>query len=67
MPPHLFVVGAENSRDPGPAWLRQEAKRGARWLLQPIGEEVVHAAATTGVLVNTSRSNGTESQIKERS
>ena len=26
--PHLLVVGARNSRDPGPVWLRQEAKRG---------------------------------------
>ena len=42
MPPHLLVVGAGNSRDPGPARLRPEAKRGARWLLQPIGEEIVH-------------------------
>ncbi len=38
--PHLLVVGAENSRDPGPARLRQETKRGARWLLHPIGEEI---------------------------
>ncbi len=42
MPPHLLVVGDGNSFDPGPARLRQEAKRGARWLLQPIGEEIVH-------------------------
>jgi hypothetical protein len=42
MPTHLFVVGAGNSRDPGPARLMQEANRGARWLLQPIGEEIVH-------------------------
>ena len=41
-PPHLLVVGDGNSRDPGPARLRQEAKRGARWLMQPIGEEIVH-------------------------
>ncbi len=27
-PPHLLVVGARNSRDFGPVWLRQEAKRG---------------------------------------
>jgi hypothetical protein len=26
--PHLLVVGAGNSRDPGPVWLMQEAKRG---------------------------------------
>jgi hypothetical protein len=30
IPPHLLVVGAENSLDHGPARLRQEAKRGAR-------------------------------------
>ncbi len=30
MPPHLLVVGDENSRELGPARLRQEAKRGAR-------------------------------------
>ena len=40
-PPHLLVVGARNSRIPGPARLRQKAKRGARWRLQPIGEEIV--------------------------
>ena len=28
--PHLLVVGAGNSLDPGPTRLRQEAKRGAR-------------------------------------
>jgi hypothetical protein len=43
MPFHL-VVGDGNSRDPGPARLRQEAKRGARWLMQPIGEEIVHCS-----------------------
>ena len=26
--PHLLVVSARNFRDPGPVWLRQEAKRG---------------------------------------
>ncbi len=36
--PHLLVVGAGNSCDTGPARLRQEAKRGARWLIQPIGD-----------------------------
>ena len=30
MPPHLLVVGAGNSIDPGPARLRQEAKQRAR-------------------------------------
>jgi hypothetical protein len=40
-PPHLLVVGAGNSFDPGPAWHRQEAKRGAQWRRQsPIGEEI---------------------------
>ena len=49
--PHLPVVGAGNSFDPGPARLRQEAKRGAQWQLQPpIGEEIGAVAATTGVL-----------------
>jgi len=67
MPPHLLVVGAENFRDPRPARLRQEAKRGARWLPQPIGEEIVPAATTTGDLVDTSRSDGKESQKRERS
>ena len=67
MPPHLLAVGAGNSGDPGPARLRQEAKRGARWLLQPIGEEIEPATATTDVPVNTSRSNGTEFQKRERS
>jgi hypothetical protein len=47
--------------------LKQEAKRGARWLLQPIGEEIVPATTTTDVLVNTSRFDGTESQKRERS
>ena len=42
MPPHLLEVGVGNTLDPGPAQLRQEAKRGARWLLQPIGDEIVH-------------------------
>ncbi len=32
-PPHLPVVGAGNSFDPGPARLRQEAKWGALWRL----------------------------------
>jgi hypothetical protein len=31
MPPHLLVVRARNSCDPGPVRLRQEAKRGGRW------------------------------------
>ena len=30
MPPHLLDVGGGNTLDPGPAQLRQEAKRGAR-------------------------------------
>jgi hypothetical protein len=48
--PHLLVVGAGNSYDPGPARLRQEAKRGAQWRLQPpIGVEIGDATATTGV------------------
>ena len=29
-PPHLLMVRAGNSLDPGPVWLRQEAKRGAQ-------------------------------------
>ena len=41
-PPHLLVVGARNFRDPGPARLMQEAKRGTRLLLKPIVEEIVH-------------------------
>jgi hypothetical protein len=32
-PPHLPVVRADNSLDPDPVWLRQEAKRGAQWRL----------------------------------
>ncbi len=32
-PPHLPVVGAGNSFDPGPARLRQEAKWGVLWRL----------------------------------
>ena len=44
MTPHLLVAGAGNSSDPGPARLRQEAKRGAWWVLQPIGEEIVHCS-----------------------
>ena len=40
-PPHLLVVGAGNSLDPGPAWHRQEAKRGAQ---SPIGEEIVYCS-----------------------
>ena len=43
--PHLLVMGAGNSSYPGPAWLMQEAKRGARWLLQPIGEEIMHCSS----------------------
>jgi len=40
-PPHLLVVGAGNSFDPGPARHMQEAKRGAQWRLQsPIGKEI---------------------------
>ena len=42
MPLHILVVDAGNSSDPGPARLRQEAKRGARWLMHPIGEEIEH-------------------------
>ena len=60
-------MGAGNSRDPGPARLRLEAKRGARRLLQPIGGEIVLATATTDSLVDTSRYDGTESQKRERS
>ena len=42
-PPHLPVVSAGNSFDPGPARLRQESKRGAQWRLRsPIGEEIGH-------------------------
>jgi hypothetical protein len=42
-PPHLPVVDAGNSFDPGPARHRQEAKRGAQWQLESqIEEEIVH-------------------------
>ena len=41
MPLHLLVVGVGNSSDLGPARLKQEARWGARWRLQPIGEEIV--------------------------
>ena len=44
MSPHLLAVGAGNSPDPDPARLRQEAKRGARWRLQPIGEEIMRCS-----------------------
>jgi hypothetical protein len=48
-PPHLPVVGAGNSFDPGPARRRQEAKRGAQWRLEsPIGEEIVHSSRHAG-------------------
>jgi hypothetical protein len=67
MLPHFLMVGARNFRDPGPAWLRQEAKRGALWRLHPIGEEIVRCSATTGVLFNTARSDGIEFQKKVRS
>ena len=40
--PHLPVESASNSPDPGAARLGQEAKRVARWLMQPIGDEIEH-------------------------
>ena len=51
-PPHLLVVRAGNSLDPGPVWLRQEAKRRAQWWRrQPDrGGDRAAAAATTGIL-----------------
>ena len=51
-PPHLHLVRAGNSFDPGPVWLRQEAERGAQWrrLRPDRGGDLAAAAATTGVL-----------------
>ena len=60
MPPHLLVVGARNSRDPGPARLRQEANRGARWLLQPIGEEIAGCSRHDRCFFDTARTDGIE-------
>ena len=61
-PPHLLVVRAGNSRDPGPVWLMQEAKRGAPWRRRQLdrGGDRAAAAATSGVLLNTARSDGIE-------
>ena len=66
-PPHLPVVGAGNSFDPGPVWLMQEAKRGAQWLRRRLdrGGDRAAAAATPGVLFNTARSDGIEYQKRE--
>jgi len=63
-PPHLLVVRAGNSRDPGPVWLRQEAKRRAQWLRRrpDRGGDRAAAAATLGVFLNTARSDGIEYQ-----
>ena len=65
--PHLLVVRAGNSRDPGPVWLRQEAKRGAQWrrLQSDRGGDRAAAAATSGVFLNTARSGGIEYQKRE--
>ena len=60
-PPHLPVVGAGNSFDPGPARLRHEAKRGALWRRQPlIGEEIGRCSRHNGCFLNTARSAGTD-------
>jgi len=67
-PLHLVVVGARNSRNPGPARLRQEAKRGAQWRLQPpIGEEIVRCSRHYRCFLNTARSDGMDIKTKERS
>ncbi len=49
--PHLPVVGAGNSYDPGPARRRQEAKRGAQWRRRrpDRGGDRAAAATTIGV------------------
>jgi hypothetical protein len=67
-PPHLLVVGAGNSLDPGPVWLRQEAKWGAQWRRRrpDRGGDRAAAAATSGVLLNTTRSGGIEYQKRGR-
>ena len=60
-PPHLFVVSAENSRDPDPARSGKRPSRGrGGGCNDPIGEEIGVVAANTGVLFNTARSDGTE-------
>ena len=53
MPPHLLVVGAGNSLDPGPARLRQEAKRGARRRRLRDRRRDRAASAVTGVFFYT--------------
>ncbi len=63
-PPHLPVVDAGNSFHPGPARLRQEAKRGAHWRLQPpIGEEIGRCNRHDGCFLNTARTDGTDFSI----
>ena len=58
MLPHLLVVGAVNSSDPGPAGCRQEAKRGAlRRLHRDRGGER-DARDATGVFERQARSDG---------
>ena len=58
------MVRARNSLDPGPVWLRQEAKRGAQWRLQPpIGEEIGSCSRQDGCFRNTARTDGTNMTI----
>ncbi len=49
--PHLLVVRAGNSLNPGSVWLRQEAKRGAQWRRRrpDRGGDRAAATATNGV------------------
>ena len=53
------MVGAGNSFDPGPVWLRHEAKRADQWRRQPpIGEEIRRCNRHDGCFLNTARTDG---------
>ncbi len=49
-PPYLLVVGAVNSRDHGPAWLKEEAEREALRRRRPYRRRDRAAAADIGAI-----------------
>ena len=65
--PHLLVVGAGNSLDPGPVRLRQEAKRGARRRRRHDRRRDRASAAVTSVFLTPPGLRGTRSQECGRS
>ena len=68
MPPTSSWWALKIPSDTNPARVRQEAKRGAQWRLQPpIGEEIVRCNRHYWCFLSTARSDGIDINTLERS